>query len=291
METTVRRNSTPRKLVAILLIAAGIAAVGFMFVLPNADNPTNMLGNSRSAANRVSIDDIDHSLLDDLLAKYVDEDGLVNYSAWKSSAADRRALLRYFDELSRADTEKPARREAKLAFWINAYNAVTLEGILRAYPTTSIRNHTSKLGGYNVWHDLQLRVGAASHSLDQMEHQILRKMGEPRIHFAIVCASIGCPRLLNRAYTADELEEQLELNTRDFFSRSNNARVDRDENVVYLSSILDWFGEDFGNTQQERLQFLLPYLPDDIAAVAQKPNVTIEYLDYNWDLNAQSATH
>ena len=136
-----------------------------------------------------------------------------------------------------------------LAFWINAYNATTIEGILQVYPTSSIRNHTAKVAGYNLWKDLPLLVGGKPHSLDAMEHQILRKMGEPRIHFAIVCASVGCPRLMNEAYTPDRIEEQLALNTRDFFSRSQNFQVDQ-SGVMHVSSILDWFGEDFGPTQQ-----------------------------------------
>ena len=147
-----------------------------------------------------------------------------------------------------------ATREAKLAFWINAYNAVTVHGILREYPTTSIRNHTAKLFGYNIWHDLQLYVGGTAYSLDTMEHQILRKMSEPRIHFAIVCASIGCPRLLNEAYTADRINEQLEINSKDFFARAQNFRYDQSKKQFYVSAILDWFGEDFGNSQAEQLR-------------------------------------
>lgn len=288
MEEPARQNSKMRKVAAIVLIAAGVAAAGYLFVLPSAAQTTTSLGKTWAAANRVSMDDIDHSLLDELLSKYVDQDGLVSYSAWKASATDREALRRYFDELSRADRDKPARREARLAFWINAYNAVTLEGILRVYPTTSIRNHTSKLGGYNIWQHLQLRVGDSSYSLEQMEHEILRPMGEPRIHFAIVCASIGCPRLQNRAYTASDLEQQLDDNSRDFFSRSRNAHIDVAANTVYLSSILSWFGEDFGRTEQDRLQYLLPYLPDEITALIRQPKVKVDYLVYNWDLNDQA---
>ena len=162
------------------------------------------VGNPQSA--KISMDDSDHSTWNSLLSKYVDSDGKVNYQSWKANAADVHLLDEYLRHLSDASRKVPAKRAAKLAFWINAYNALTVRGILREYPTSSIRNHTAKLWGYNIWEDLQLHVGGEPVSLERMEHEILRKMSEPRIHFAIVCASVGCPRLLNQAYRADQLD-------------------------------------------------------------------------------------
>lgn len=130
-------------------------------------------------------------------------------------------------------------------------------------------------------------VGDASYSLDQMEHAILRKMGEPRIHFAIVCASVGCPRLRNEAYVAETLQAQLADNTRDFFSRLQNLRVEGPSRTLYVSSILDWFGGDFGRTQSEQLTVLRPYLPEAAARLAADPRVRVRFLDYDWDLNDQ----
>ena len=197
-------------------------------------------------------------------------------------------LDRYLALLSQAGVSAPAKRPAQLAFWINAYNAVTVRGILREYPTTSIRNHTAKLLGYNIWKDLQLYVGGKPYSLDQMEHELLRKMSEPRIHFAIVCASIGCPRLLNEAYTPARLEEQLQTNAKDFFRRSQNFRYDANARKFYLSAILDWFGGDFGADQSARLKRISAWLPTAEAAQAATRNaVSVSYLDYNWQLNKQ----
>ena len=124
------------------------------------------------------MDQIDHRPYDALLHKYVDGDGYVNYRAWHASSEDRAALRQYLIQLSRASASLPASRESQFAFWINAYNAVTLEGILQEYPTDSIRNHTSKLGGYNIWKDLPLLVGGKAYALETMEHQVLRKMGD-----------------------------------------------------------------------------------------------------------------
>ncbi len=145
----------------------------------------------------VSIDRINHSLWTRLLQEYVNQQGEVDYAAWKRSNEDLKLLDRYLKQLSLGNPAVRATRSAKLAFWINAYNAVTIRGILREYPTASIRNHTAKLFGYNIWKDLLLIVGRRPYSLEEIEHQVLRPMKDSRIHFAIVCASISCPRLLN----------------------------------------------------------------------------------------------
>ena len=244
------------------------------------------LGKSWSASGQVSMDQIDHSAFDALLHKYVDADGYVDYRSWYRSSADRRALRNYLGQLSRASTRKSATQNARLAFWINAYNAVTLEGIMQVYPTDSIRNHTARVFGYNIWKELPLRVGSGQYSLEQMEHQILRKMGEPRIHFAIVCASVSCPRLRNEAYTAARVRTQLAANATDFFSRRQNFRVSG--NTMYVSSILDWFADDFGNSQSARFRYLKPYLPKSAQSLATRSGTRVSYLDYDWGLNDQS---
>ena len=195
-------------------------------------------------------------------------------------------LDQYLAELSRGDVDGDSPKAAKLAYWINAYNAVTLRGILREYPTTSIRNHTAKLWGYNIWEDLFLVAGDKRWSLEAIEHEVLRKLGEPRIHFAIVCASIGCPRLLNEAYTPARVDAQLTTNARDFFAQPTNFRVAGD--TVYLSSILDWFGEDFGDNTGAVLCRIRAWVPED-----QRPRLagrlTVKYTDYDWGLNEQPA--
>lgn len=273
--------------------AARAAIVGAVIVCglsvpPGVVYAQGPLGKSWPASQQVSLSDIDHSAFDKLLKKYVDDDGYVDYKRWKASKADRAALQSYLDQLSRGSRAQPATKDAKLAFWINAYNAVTIEGILREYPTTSIRNHTAKLFGYNIWSDLPLRIGDGQFSLEQIEHKILRKMKEPRIHFAIVCASVGCPRLRNEAYTAKRIQQQLADNARDFFSRSSNFRAHPQQKRIEMSAILDWFGEDFGSTQAQRMKYLAPYLPAGAKSLALAPSTTIEYIDYDWSLNDQA---
>ena len=235
-----------------------------------------------------SMDAIDHSGYDALLQKYVDRRGEVNYTAWTASPGDLRALDNYLNHLSSVDPSTRSSRNAQLAYWINAYNAVTLKGILREYPTDSIRNHTAKLYGYNIWHDLLLYSGGNAYSLDTIEHKILRPAKEARIHFAIVCASRSCPKLLNRAYTPADLEAQLVQNTRDFFASERNFRFDRSANRIQLSSIMQWFAEDFGASKKEQLRKIAPYLPTDAAQrAASTGSASVSYLGYDWGLNDQ----
>jgi hypothetical protein len=257
---------------------------------PGFGGPKVTVGRTVAAAESVSMDQIDHRVWDALLTRYVDDRGNVAYAAWKGSAQDVQALDAYLATLSTADPRRQASKNAVLAFWTNAYNAVTVRGILREYPTSSIRNHAAKLIGYNIWKDLLLLVGGQPYSLDQIEHEILRKRNEPRIHFAIVCASRSCPRLLNRAYTAADLENQLVTNTKAFFADPANFRHDAARRVFHLSSILSWFADDFGSDQASRLRTIAPYLPTREAYQAALSNaVTVSYLDYDWGLNDQTA--
>lgn len=253
--------------------------------------PVVTVGVHVPAGHRAAVDSIDHSAWDTLLQRYVDASGMVDYASWKASAADQQALDAYLAQLSEARLSQQSSRQSRLAYWINAYNAVTVKGILREYPTTSIRNHTAKLLGYNIWKDLQLVVEGNRYSLEQIEHEILRKMDEPRIHFAIVCASIGCPRLLNRAYVAEQLEEQLTANAKAFFSDRTKFQYDVQRRTIAVSPILKWFAEDFGPTQADQLRRIAAHLPDAASRqIAESGSARISYLDYDWGLNDRSAT-
>ena len=226
---------------------------------------------------------VDHTMYDALLKRYVDQDGFVAYRAWKE--ADEVALDTYIAAIGEIEPERLSDRTEQLAFWINVYNALTIRGMLHFYPTKSIRDHVGIIG-YNIWKDFKITIHGRAYSLDEIEHKILRKMGEPRIHFAIVCASIGCPRLLNEAYTSEQLETQLTNNARAFFADPDKFRIDRENRTVFLSPILDWFKTDFGQDRQERLAFIKPFLPDenDLAILDEK-SIKIKYLDYDWNIN------
>ncbi len=256
-------------------------------LLFSSTSADELAGKQWSASQQVSINDISHTSFDVLLQKYVDQNGMVDYKAWHKNQTDRAALKSYLESMSKANPKTEADEAAKLAYWINAYNALTIEGILRVYPTSSIRNHTAKLFGYNIWKNLYLYSGNTRINLNDIEHEVLRKMNEPRIHFAIVCASIGCPRLMNKAYTADQLENQLTTNATDFFSRSQNLQVDAKNSKLNLSAIMNWFGTDFGNSTAAQVKTISPYLPEEAKTLVSKGKFSVGYLDYNWKLNTQ----
>ncbi|TWU25312.1 hypothetical protein Pla52o_16110 [Novipirellula galeiformis] len=275
-----------RNFASYIKMTLATGALTLLSINPSWAGPKVTVGANVPVNEQVSMDQIDPCNWDALLKRYVDENGNVNYVGWKQSAADIQALEAFLGHLSSANPNVQASPAAKLAFWINAYNAMTVHGILREYPTTSIRNHTAKLVGYNIWDDLLLTVGGKPYSLNQMEHEVLRKMGEPRIHFAIVCASRSCPRLLAEAYTAEKLVAQLTTNTKAFFANPGNFQYDPVGRKFQLSSILDWFGEDFGSDQATQLRTIAPYLPSREAYDAAIANsVSVSYLDYDWGLN------
>jgi hypothetical protein len=267
----------------LVLVALGVLGLHWT-------KPKVVIGGQAGDAPRIGVGQVDHQALAVLLEKYVDDQGLVAYGRWKATPADMAALDAYLAHLGSVDVSNSGQRNAEIAFWINAYNALTIKGILREYPTSSIRNHTSLIGGYNLWTDLLLPVDGREYSLNDMEHDALRgQLQEPRIHFALVCAAKGCPPLRNRPYTAGGLDNELADNARRFFARPENFRADSAGRVVYLSEIFDWYGADFGSSTAERLQKLRPYLPDaDLLSWIENADVTVKYTKYDWALNEQT---
>ncbi len=234
---------------------------------------------------RAGLEQYGHRAWDNLLQKYVDRNGNVDYATWQSNEQDRSTLLQYLRGMSSIDASVRPSRQSEMAFWINAYNALTIEGILQLFPTKSIKDHAPDANGFNIWDDFKLPVGGTEYSLNDIEHKILRKMGDPRIHFAIVCASKSCPQLSQRAYFADSLDEQLAYSTGLFFHSSGKFSYDLQRGQIGLSPIIKWFGEDFGRSDQERLQYLSQFMPADAGRLAASGSATISYLDYDWGLN------
>ena len=264
---------TPR---ALLLFAS---LLFLLFVMPTQGVAQGPPSQDRSGTP------VDHSVFDGLLKEYVDTKGLVNYRAWK--AQDEETLRNYLKSLGKIYPDRLGRAE-KIAFWINAYNALTIQGILDFYPVKSIRDKVSRILGFNIWDDYPMTVSGRSYSLNDIENRILRKMNEPRIHFAIVCASVGCPKLRNEAYAGAKLNAQLDDQAEHFFAQPRNFRIDRGRNTVYLSRILDWFGEDFGGSDQGKLDFVSKYLSEEKdRAFLRSGEPKVKYLDYDWSLNEQ----
>lgn len=226
-----------------------------------------------------------------VLKERVNSQGQVDYASLKRSAGD---LIRYTQTLALMNPSAYQQwsNPEKIAFWINAYNALTLKSIIEKYPVSSIK----KISG--VWNRKTHQIMGKAMTLDDIEHQILRKQfNEPRIHMALVCASKSCPPLLNQPYTGVALNTQLNGRAQAFVSESSNFRIDPSKNIVYLSSLFKWYGQDFekqygtsafqGSTKERAaLHFLSNYISRD-ANYLKTEKYQIRYLDYDWSLNKQ----
>ncbi|WP_296383322.1 DUF547 domain-containing protein [Winogradskyella sp.] len=209
-----------------------------------------------------------HKRWNTILQKYVSNNGNVDYIGIKN---DRIEFDIYIDYLSDTFPDGTWSKNEKLAYWINAYNALTIDLILRNYPTKSIKDIK------DPWDQRLWKFGDKWYNLNDIEHKILRKMDEPRIHFAIVCASVSCPKLQNEAFTASNLEEQLTNATKEFLSDSSKNELSK--NRIKLSKIFKWFKKDF-EKNRSLIDFLNTYSEVLISNKAKK-----SFKDYNWDLN------
>lgn len=270
-------------IVTALAIACALLLVSAAFA-PRSPNTTTEQSGLKDIGP--SIEEIDHSAWDALLQRYVNAAGLVDYGCWKNSSVDVAALDAYLSHLSHADLKRDASREARLAFWINAYNALTIRGILRDYPTTSPHDELMPPKEFN----LQLPFGKSMFSLDRIEDDVLRPLNEPQIHFAIVCGSRGCPQLMNRAYTARGVTAQLNENAMQFFADPSKFSASGDSEVK-VSPILQWYADDFGKTPTEVLKTIAPYMPAELRTkLLGQRELRIRYLDYDRTLNDQAVT-
>ncbi len=230
-----------------------------------------------------------HLLFTQILQDYV-SNGLVKYKELK----DDRRLDKYIKQLESTNPQKIMNEKNLLAFWINAYNAYTLKFIIEEYPVESINDlhwgglYIGSLLGTTIWDDEIIVINGSELSLNNIEHDIIRKkFDEERIHFALVCASISCPPLLNEAYEGYKLDKQLGEQAELFFNDVTKNKFDKNTQTVYLSKILSWYEDDFGGNEQAILNYALQFI-DKKTANYIKSNLSewnIKYMPYNWDLN------
>ncbi|HSP92308.1 MAG TPA: DUF547 domain-containing protein [Vicinamibacterales bacterium] len=242
----------------------------------------------------------DHSYRDyaQLLGRHV-RDGRVDYRGLVADRATLAAVATSFGAVEAA-SERAWPREERLAFWINAYNLFTLQAIVDHYPiqagwfTLGPRNSIRQIAG--VWDRLRWRVAGRQVTLDDIEHRILRpEFKEPRIHFAVNCASVGCPPLRSEPYRAADLDAQLDANARSYLASPQGVRLDG--RTLVVTSILKWYGDDFverfgadppaGRTPTEAaiLRVVAALSPPRAAALARDPSARIRFLSYDWTLN------
>lgn len=223
---------------------------------------------------------VDHSAFNDLLKSHVDPDGWVDYEGLKR---DSEKLDAYIAALAKAPFEELGRSQ-KLALLINAYNAFTLRLILDYYPIASIQD----IPAAKRWDDVRWHVGPHRWSLGQIEHEQIRPMfREPRIHFALVCAAVGCPKLRNEAYRADRIDEQLEGQARYVHGHDRWLKLSPDGSVLQLTRLYLWYGGDFRQVAGSVPNFVGRYSPELKRSQDAGTAPKIEWLPYDWALNSK----
>jgi hypothetical protein len=227
-----------------------------------------------------------------LLARVV-HGSRVDYRTLVASRVDLDAVAAAFDAPeTRTSAEWP--RAEQIAFWINAYNVFTLRAIADHYPirgrwfSTAPRNSIRQIDG--VWTSLTWRAAGRALTLDEIEHQILRPVfKEPRVHVAINCASVGCPPLNREPYVASRLEAQLDAAARRYFASPAGLQIAGDR--LKVSSLLKWYGDDFGTPRDRAVLGVIErFGPPAAAALAASGRATLEFLDYDWSLNDTAST-
>ncbi len=211
---------------------------------------------------------IDHSDWGALLKIHVSSSGNVNYEGFKS---DKNKLEAYLTKLQNNPVQSGWSRNEQMAYWVNAYNAFTVKLILDNYPVSSIRD----IHGGNPWDVKWIKIGGESYSLNNIENDILRpQFKDARIHFAVNCAAKSCPPLLNKAWTAANLEANFERQASNFINNANYNRLTSSR--VEISKIFEWYSGDFGTI----IDFLNRY-----AEIEINSNAEVTYREYDWKLN------
>lgn len=221
---------------------------------------------------------ISHKQWDQLVKKHVTTDGTVNY---KGFVTDKEHLEAYLTLLSNNPPKDSWSKNEVLAYWINAYNAFTVKLIVKHYPVESIKDLGGAIYKVNTSWDIKfINIGGEELDLNNIEHQKIRgQFKEPRIHFAVNCASISCPRLRNEAFTADKLNAQLTDQTKYFLS--NKVKNDlSDPTKPKVSKLFTWYSGDFKVNGKSVIDFINLYSKTKIPE-----GTSLDYLDYNWKLN------
>ena len=261
---------------------------------------------SQTLAAESEKQEFDYSDFGEALKINVDDAGMVNYRKLKAEPQKLRAFITELGNFDRKDFDKWDDNE-KIAFWLNAYNALTLKAIIDNYPIKSSffksriypKNSIRQIAG--VWDKINFKVMGQNLTLGHIEHKILRvKFDEPGVHMAMVCAAMGCPSLRNEPYTGDKLQEQLDDQTRRFLANPAKFKIARADDRIYLSPIFKWFAADFikkhgpkksiGRHNKEEsavLNFIASYLDKAQKDYMLAGKFKIKYLKYDWSLNEQ----
>ncbi len=281
MTTAIQPRRAFRPFLAVILIF-GLSG----FSLSSLFAPKSELWPRWQAHDATSTQTVDHSEWDMLLSAYVKADatGLNRFDYRHVSSADRKALRRYIDTLGGIAVGK-LNRDEQYAYWLNLYNALTVDVVLAHFPVKSIRDIDISPGflASGPWDKKLITVEGEELSLNDIEHRILRPIWQdPRVHYGVNCASVGCPNLLTKAYTGAALDGMLDAAARAYVNSPRGVTIDDDGLTV--SSIYIWFREDFGNTDQGVIDHLKRYAEPDLRA-ALEGRTSIDAHAYDWALN------
>jgi hypothetical protein len=262
----------PRSLTTLLVVLTFALVAGPALAEPEApEEPEDI--------EAEEADVLRYEVYEELLQKYVDDRGRVDYAAWHASRLDSSLLNAFVGAIGTADPTGKS-RDAQLAFYLNAYNALVIHDVLRRWPMTTVMDEEDFFDGRKH------QVAGRSMTLDELEHtEVIRpRFQEPRIHFVLVCAAIDCPRLRTTALTAANLEAELQAATREYIPSVTRQTGD---STVETSKLFKWFAEDFEAHSGTVAAYLARYVTGDLRALLGQDGTTIEFAEYDWALNGR----
>lgn len=276
--TQITVAKTMKQLLSIILMS--------MFSLSAHAAPEAELWPYWEASNESSTRSIDHSAWDVFLQNYLVTNSHPYRLRYKQvSNGDHQALTGYINMLQSQDPRELSRIQ-QLAYWINLYNAATVALMLDHYPVASITKITSGLFSFGPWDKKLLNITGQEVTLNDIEHRILRPIfKDPRLHYAVNCASVGCPNLASRAYTATNANELMEKGARDYINDARGVAVVGGK--LKVSSIYDWFAVDFGKSDAAVIQHLKNYANKELKTQLNRFDNIDDY-HYDWSINDHS---
>lgn len=263
------------------LLKSALGSVVRFIALPRARLQRHWL--AHDPASTLSVN---HQVWDRILAKYLSagiEGGPNRFDYGAVSTADHQALKAYLRNLGET-LPGALRRDEQLSFWINAYNALTIDLVLEHYPIQSITQIKAGFGPLGPWKQKRFQVDGRKLSLNDIEHRILRPIWkDPRLHYALNCASMGCPSLAGKAFRPEQAEAMLEAGARDFINGGGGI-LKVEDGAVTLSSVFSWYARDFGDSDGQVLDHLRKYAEGDTAARLEGVR-KISGHGYDWRIN------
>lgn len=222
--------------------------------------------------------------IDSVLSTYVDSGGNVDYLA----LAMTDDVVRYVESLVKFDLGNLATKNDKLAFWINAYNMITIYGVIKAIRTNPDfikKGNRGLMDKFKFFFLNKYTIAGKRYNLLDIENGILRKFNEPRMHFALVCGTGSCPLLKNGLYSSANLDTELDTAAKLFIISPKGIKLDKEHNIIHISSIFKWYKKDFGSEKNSVLAFIARYHPEKEYIKKNIERLKIRYMDYDWELN------